>query len=149
MVGGLSVNDITILLFAIAFALLVAVLALKNEIQTPRNEVRRYERNIKSKIPEEYKTIFEISERVFSSKLDESQYDILYGFLGTVLQVEAREGLEILRALEESKRRIRDLDKCYDRKYVLIFWLTVVSYVSGFVSLALDFLVKLRQDLPC
>ena len=152
------VGDVTILLLATAFALLIAVLALKNEIQTPRNEIRRYEKIIRGLIPEDFRIIMEIVNKIHvSSNLNEGEYELIYGILDKVLDLKdirketVPECLEILRDLEDSlsnsRERIKDLGNCYDIRYRLVFYLTVISFFSGIISLFLDIFQKKEIEL--
>lgn len=142
-----DVGDITILLLASAFALLIAILALKNEIQTPRSEIKNYERNIRRKIKEGFGIVLDVEDKIRNKlPVSEAEYELFCGFAtkssGTkdVREGMVLEAVEKLVTIRDSKKRIEGLDECYDSRCISVFRLTVLLFILGIISLALDIL---------
>ena len=158
MTSEVFVNDITILLLATGFALLIAILALKNEIQIPRKEVRTYENLIMRKVSDEEKELFQIlsemEQKVLSnSNLNEYELDLMvgalfkiYGKKDVLTREQTLEGLKILKTLQNSKKLITNLERCYEHRYTLVFSLTVISFFSGVISLLLDIIRRTEKE---
>ncbi len=110
------------------------------------------------KVSDEEKELFQIlsemEQKVLSnSNLNEYELDLMvgalfkiYGKKDVLTREQTLEGLKILKTLQNSKKLITNLERCYEHRYTLVFSLTVISFFSGVISLLLDIIRRTEKE---